>query len=235
MPTLTTPPDSFRATRDSLRALACYVIAPFRKARMGRIGLRPTGDGFGTPAFDDGTRVIVRGDRLLVEPERSTPITTLRAAAAFVGVDLSDDPGVGRDIPPFTPHADLAVDASASLALGAWYRFGQRQLDRLDGADLADDVSDMQLWPEHFDLAVTVDLAAGATTIGFSPGDAYEPEPYVYVGPHDREGLAGSYWNAPFGAILTHTQLRSTRDADDLAAAFIENGLHLLQARPIAR
>ena len=57
-------PSTFDETRKGLWTLACYVIAPERKARTGRIGLRPTGDGFGTPPFEDGSRVVVRGDRL---------------------------------------------------------------------------------------------------------------------------------------------------------------------------
>jgi hypothetical protein len=86
-------PPGFGASCEALRALACYAIAPARKARTGRIGLRPTGDGFGTPLFDDGTRILVRGDRLVLEPERDTAITTLNDAAEFLQIALSPDPG----------------------------------------------------------------------------------------------------------------------------------------------
>src|SRR5207342_1209321 len=68
-------PATFGETREGLRTLACYVIAPERKARTGRIGLRPTGDGFGTPPFEDGSRVLVRGDRLARQPGDTVPIT----------------------------------------------------------------------------------------------------------------------------------------------------------------
>ena len=54
-------PPTFTATRNGLHRLACFVISPARKARTGRIGLRATGDGFGTPPFDDGSRIAVRG------------------------------------------------------------------------------------------------------------------------------------------------------------------------------
>lgn len=55
-------PESFPTTRDALRTLACYVIAPARKAIDGRIGLRPTDDRFGTPVLPDGSRIVVRVD-----------------------------------------------------------------------------------------------------------------------------------------------------------------------------
>ena len=66
-------PATFDETRKGLWALACYVISPERKARTGRIGLRPTGDGFGTPPFEDGSRVVVHGDRLPATPAGLCP------------------------------------------------------------------------------------------------------------------------------------------------------------------
>src|SRR5687767_199093 len=131
-------PRLFASTRESLRALACYAIAPARKARTGRIGLVPTGDGFATPPFDDGTQVAVRGAQLVWSPaEGGVSITTLRAAAECLGVELSPDPGVGHDLPPFDPDAPLDVDAESSFSLGRWYAYGQSVLDRFDaGATL---------------------------------------------------------------------------------------------------
>ena len=48
--------------------------------------------------------------------------------------------------------------------------------------------------------------------LGASPGDAYEPEPYLYVGPWgpERPGDPG-YWNAPFGAVLRRGELAGLR------------------------
>jgi len=222
----------FAETREGLRTLACYVVAPERKARTGRIGLRPTGDGFGTPPFEDGSRVVVRGDRLARDPGEAVPITTLSDAAAFLGLALSDDPGVGHDVPPFAPDADLKVDAGASAALSAWYAFGQGALQRLTGAATAGDeavaVTEAQLWPEHFDLAVTAELPGGQkVNVGFSPGDAYSTEPYLYVGPHDTAALGDPFWNAPFGAVLEYEALRREPDAAAAADAFIARGLEL--------
>jgi hypothetical protein len=231
MSTLTPPPPTFVATREALRSLACYAIAPARKARTGRIGLRPTGDGFATPPFDDGTSIVVRGDRLLAEPGVDVPITTLRAAADVLGVTLSADPGVGHDLPPFRPDEMLDVDVGASRWLGAWYGFGSRQLDRLASVLPDATLSEAQLWPEHFDLAVVVELDAVSANAGFSPGDSYSAEPYVYVSPFDRTGLTDAYWNAPFGAALSHSALRMARDREEASEAFLGLGLDLLRRR----
>jgi hypothetical protein len=222
-----TLPPAFRSTRDSLHALACYAIAPARKARTGRIGLRPTGDGFGTPPFEDGSRTVVRGDRLQVEPGDGIAITTVRAAAEFLGVALRADPGVGSDLPPFEPDALLAIDIESSIALGRWYWTGHQALAALGirvGESMAA-ISEAQLWPEHFDLAVTADLSSGRKiNVGFSAGDSFEPDPYVYVGPHDMTGVEGDYWNAPFGAYERYEALASD-DQTASALAFIEAGI----------
>ena len=213
-------PPTFATTRDGLHRLACYVIAPAGKARTGRIVMRPTGDGFGTPPVDDGPRIAVRGAELVVG-DRAAPITTLRDAAAVVGIELSPDPGVGADLPPYEPDAALAVDAAASLALGAWYAFGDAALDRvaLDGAAIGAAL----LWPEHFDIAVVVTLPGGAgVTLGFSPGDSFSSAPYAYVGPHDRTALDDPFWNAPFGALRSAADLAGDEAAVD---AFLADGL----------
>lgn len=225
-------PPSFGPTREALRALACYVISPFRKARTGRIGLRPTGDGFGTPTVEDPPHLCVQGSRLVLDSGQAHPITTLRAAAAAVGVELSPDPGVGSDLPPFEPDAELGVDAGASYHLGAWYRFGQEVLDGLEPGS-GGSVTEAQLWPEHFDLAVIVTRPGGGkANVGFSPGDGFHADPYVYVGPHDTAGLAGPYWNAPFGAYLGYGELSAASDPHATAAAFVAEGLGLVGAGP---
>lgn len=225
-PALPPLPATFVPTRESLRALACYVIAPARKQRTGRIGLRSVGDGIGTPPFDDGSRLVLSGDRLAWEPGASIRVSSVRAAAEFVGVGLSEDPGVGHDLPPFAPDQELAVDLDASLALGAWYAFAQRVLDTLPAGFLAGTITEAQLWPEHFDLAVTISPDSGENVnVGFSPGDGFEAEPYVYVGPHSMEGRTDAYWNAPFGAYLPYASLTSGGAPEAVAMAFILDGL----------
>jgi len=223
-------PAAYVTTRDVLHMLACYVVAPARKARTGRIGLRPTGDGFGTPPFDDGSRIVVRGDGLAVVPGAEIVITTLRAGAEFLGVELTSDPGVGSDLPPFQPDRDLDVDSDASLALGQWYSMGQSVLDQLPAllGERAATISEAQLWPEHFDLALVVEMAGGKkVNVGFSPGDTYVYEPYVYVGPQEFERPDGGYWNARFGAYLTYSGMNERDQAAD-ALDFVDRGFALL-------
>ena len=210
-------PDTFLQAREALRSLACYVIAPARKASTGRIGLRPTGDGFGTPPFDDGTRIVVRGDRIVREPDLDIPITTLRAAAEVLGVALSPDPGVGHDLPPFEPDDPLAVDAESSNALGRWYAYGARVLGELREQLVAagrGTASEIQLWPEHFDLAFDWGADdANRLGLGASPGDTYQADPYVYASPWVKEAITEDhFWNAPFGAVVPYTDLLSTAD-----------------------
>jgi hypothetical protein len=227
---LTAPPPNLVATREGLRALACYAIAPARKARTGRIGLRPVDGGIGTPPFEDGTRIAVRGDRL-VTADDDVRITTVRAAAELLGVGLSPDPGVGHDLPPYAPDTDLDVDADTSQWLGAWYQFAAAALERLSAGRAEGTVSEAQLWPEHFDLAVVVEIGGDRVNVGFSAGDRAHAQPYVYVGPHDLSGLDGDYWNAPFGATRTHADLRAAPDAAELTERFIAEGLHRVAAR----
>ena len=223
-------PPAYAATRESLRALACFALSPARKARTGRIGLRAHGGGIATPPFDDGTRIALRGVDLEAPTGEVVRVTTVAAAARFLGIEPSSDPGVGHDLPPFEPDADLQIDAEASLALGSWYRFAQQALDRL-GETLAagTELSEAQLWPEHFDLAAVVAMPVSSeqVNVGFSPGDSFHAEPYVYVGPHDLTGLDRSdpYWNAPFGAVLRYGELRQAAEAQAEALRFIAQGL----------
>ena len=228
-------PPTFAQTRDALRALACYVISPARRARTGRIGLRAYEGGIATPPFDDGTRIWLRGDELRSSTGAVARVTTVAAAGAFLGIQPSPDPGVGKDLPAFDPDASLDIDAEASLILGGWYAFAQRTLDRL-AAGLAEGnaVSEAQLWPEHFDLAVVVSLAASGAdqkvNVGFSPGDTFHRDPYGYVGPHEVAGLDrdGGYWNAPFGAVVGYATLAQAPDPEHAASGFINEGLSRL-------
>jgi hypothetical protein len=168
----------------------------------------------------------VRGDRLFGRDGATIRLTTLCAAAHFAGIELSPDPGVGRDLPPYTPDVPLRVQPAASIALGAWYAFGQSVFDELLDRELRRRVTP-QIWPEHFDLAITLDLADRTNvTIGFSPGDAFQKEPYVYVSPQDPSRVTGTFWNAPFGARLDYRDLASG-DPRREALDFIEAGLSL--------
>lgn len=55
----------------------------------------------------------------------------------------------------------------------------------------------------------------GDDNYGLSPGDAFLPVPYAYVGPAGPQ--EGEFWNAPFGAAVPLTALGS---ADGVLAFF---------------
>jgi hypothetical protein len=65
--------------------------------------------------------------------------------------------------------------------------------------------------------------------VGGSPGDTHIPEPYLYVGPRSaaRPGDP-DFWNAPFGAALTLSDLDGAADPSGSALAFLQRGIALL-------
>jgi hypothetical protein len=205
-------PSSFGPTRVAVHTLAEHVLCAARYATVGRIGLTPVGDGISTPEFD-GRVVGLRGVELVdagTGGERRLPITTLRAAGEFFGVT----PGVP---PLWTPTTngdldavlDIAPDGAATLAV--WFALVSTSLATVHPA------ASQTLWPEHFDLAITVDGA----TYGGSPGDATHLGPYLYVTPPGDPVPDGDrrFWNEPFGASLTHDRIT---DAPAAVAFFTE-------------
>jgi hypothetical protein len=233
-------PPTYGTTRDAVHAVACYVLGPARKAAVGRIGLTPTSGGLGTPPFGPADRVLridatdVGADLVVDEggrEEARAALTTVRATAEIAGVALSADPGVGRDLPPFAPDEPLVVDPEAARALAAWYAFGAEVLDRLRTALAGTGTtSERQMWPEHFDLALDHTFDGGVrANVGCSPGDSFDADPYVYVGPWDRAELTGDDWNAPFGAYLPYAELLAADDPVAAALTFVEDRLHRLR------
>ncbi len=211
-------PPSFAATREALHAVACYAIAPARKAATGRIGLRPVHGGFGTPPLPDGSVIRVRDDRVqrIPGPSVDVAITTVRAACEALGVDPVADPGVGKDLPPFVPDAPLVVDLDAAAALTAWYAFVDDVLASAH-AQLPPTMSEPQLWPEHFDHAADWGPDGDhRINLGGSPGDSYSAEPYLYAGPWNRDLLASdpAFWNAPFGRTIGYAELVAVDDPE---------------------
>lgn len=227
-------PAGLVTTRQSLTALAFYAIAPTRHAAEGRIGMVWTKGCCGTPSIVDGRRVRIEGGCLVDETERGSRlarITTLGAAGEFLGVTPGPAPGVEfHDAPP-QPDLDetLTVDEEAVGFLGAWFGFGDVVLHRLHAAAGAPDDTSVQLWPEHFDMAIELgDGDAGTrASYGVSPGDDAESDPYIYVAPWTPQ--QGEFWSAPFGgAALTLSALREAPDPVAAALAFFEEGRRIL-------
>src|SRR5258707_14030730 len=95
-------PEGFTETRDALRRLAVYVLSPARKAVEGRIGLRSTAGGFGTPFFGAGEQLRVEGTSLVRQrgqAAESAGITSLAAAAACTGIIRAEEPGGASCLP----------------------------------------------------------------------------------------------------------------------------------------
>ena len=229
-------PNGFASNRDRLHRVAVHILARRRAAVSGKFGLRASPGGLATPAFGDGSEVLrVAGDRLVREiagRATFTPMSTLAELAGAAGVDLAGEFSVGHATPPLgDPDERLALDEGATVVLGEWYLFGWRVLDTVIGElGPAAEPSVIQLWPEHFDAGV--DVAAGSgrrTNLGASPGDGFQADPYLYVGPwgDERPGPAG-YWNAPFGAVLPYAELEAAADPVAAACAFLREGIHRL-------
>lgn len=211
-------------TRDALHAVAEQVLAPVRYARTHRIGLRVTPKGFGTPPFRDleGERQLLVRDTSLVDRidgnERTVAITTLRAAAEFVGVSPGVPDQVYEQVTHPDPDAPLDIDAGSAQELAAWFALADEALHQFVAVTASTDAEELQLWPEHFDLATTI----GRVNYGASPGDAAHDEPYLYVGPWDE--VSGAFWNESFGASLA-----ASRVADVAAAVhFLVEGFDLI-------
>lgn len=228
------PPSSLAATRTSLTALAFSILAPARQEANGKIGLRWTKGGFGTPFFGHDRQVRVEGDHLVVQEGaavRAEPITTLRAAGMLAEVDPHAPTGIEfHDAPaPVDPDAPLEVDPGAVAFLDAWFGFSTLVLERLRHEAGSPDDARVQLWPEHFDPALELGDADAGTraSFGASPGDASSPLPYLYVSPWTPQ--AGDFWAAPFGgAALGLDELRQASDPVEAALAFLRRGRQLL-------
>jgi hypothetical protein len=228
MTTLGPVPASYAATRDALHRLAVYVVSPWREARTSRIGLRAVPGGFGTPMTGaDDERLRVGPDGLSIDGPRPVAhaVTTLRAAARALDVTL--DPGRSErfDVPPIGDvDADLAVDPASVAFLGSWFALGDALLQQICAeAPPLEEPSEIQLWPEHFDIATEIGAGPARTGYGASPGDAAHPLPYLYAVPWTAPPGGDVFWNEPHfrGRSLGYTELRDASDPHVRAAEFL--------------
>lgn len=233
-------PPGLAMTRQSFHMLAEHVLAPARFAANGKIGLRWTRGGFGTPFFGDDRQVRVDGTELVVvegDSERRAPLTTLGAAAEFVGVTLGEGTGVYEPTTSARPETVLQVDPEAAAFISDAFGFAASVLEQLRADARPDEqVSRVQLWPEHFDMAVELgNEAAGArATYGMSLGDAEHGVPYLYVSPWQPQ-QHDPFWADPAfgGASLRYGAIYSARKARDVALRFFREGRQRL-ARAIS-
>jgi hypothetical protein len=196
-------PGALTATRRSLHGVAELILAGPQYRRSGTIRLRVTDGGFGTTA---GPEVRVAGDRLIAG-DRIVTLNghTYAEAATSAGLETSTLDDVYGDGPGIKADESLNVDAVAAQRLCSVFAVGHAAL-----GEIARDIEPV-LWPEHFDLGISVD----EVNFGVSPGDAANPAPYAYVSPWTTR--QGAFWNAPFGAVLP---LDGALDADAITNFF---------------
>ena len=218
------------ATRLSLHRLAAYVIAPARYRKTERFGLRATNGGFGTPYFGEQRRIRVAGLELVDElagEERVTPITSLNAAADFLGEPVDTETAAEHDSPAAGDRdEDLDIDIECSNYLGRWFDMAFEALNAVREDDASVDASEPQLWPGHFDPAIEIGDENHRGSYGASPGDDGIAEPYVYLGIWWPDRLSvdtdDPFWNAPSfnGAILKASDFPADVDPVEVAAKF---------------
>lgn len=174
------------ATRRALHGVAELVLAGPQYRAAGSIRLRVIPGGFATVV---GPRLRVEEDHLVAGDAR-VPMTGRSYAelAAEPGVEVGAPAGLYSDGSGVDPDEPIAIDPAAARTIITAFVEGDRAM-----RELAPGI-DPVLWPEHFDIGISVD----AVNYGVSPGDSYLQEPYAYIGPHQPR--SGTFWNAPFGA-----------------------------------
>ncbi len=222
------------ATCGALHVIAAHVLGRRRFGASGHFGLRASPRGVATPAFGPEPEVLRLAGPVLVREvgneARSLALegATLAQLADFAGADLASEYSAGAGMPPpGPPDEPFHVDGGQLDALYAWFDLGWRVLDSVISEPASGPGwSTVQLWPEHFDVGTSRGSGAGrGCNLGFSPGDAFSDEPYVYVGPWGAERPGEpDYWNAPFGAVLR----RSAAVDAATCAGFLRHGLALL-------
>jgi len=232
---LETVPAGYASSRADFHKLAYSVVAAARHQSNGKFGLRFTAGGFGTPFFGNDRQVRMVANVLVdqqADQVRTHHPTSLNDAATFLGVEVSTVASEG-DVPELGDR-DRTLDLSTETGefLGNWYGFAVSVLEELRAETPSDaNPSRVQLWPGHFDPAVEIgDQDRGhRASIGASPGDHNEDEPYLYVGPWGAVP-DNDYWNAEgfTGAVLSYADLIAADDQRAAALAFYRKGIALL-------
>jgi hypothetical protein len=199
-------PDRFVPCREVLHGYAESTLKPAREAANGKIGLRYTRGGFGTPFFGDDEQLRIEGAELV----------------RVEGGDEASREAIG------------GVSAEAVAALADWYGLVASVLEELRaqaGPEL--EASRVQLWPEHFDVSTELGSEAAGARAGYggSPGDDDHDEPYLYVVPWTAEP-DGELWGAKgfVGAELRYADLLAADDQRATALDFFTARLRALTA-----
>jgi hypothetical protein len=188
-------------TLQSLHGVAELILAGTQRRANRSIKLAITDAGFATGELPRppwrlavrGTDLVV-GDDVLVLPLHGT----FADLAANAGVACAPPADAYPPASGCHPSDRMHIDHTAAMA----------------AAHAPANTPEPILWPEHFDVGITLD----DVNYGVSPGDDSIPEAYAYVGPHTAR--KGKFWNQPFGAARPMTEF-----ADGAAVlAFFEEG-----------
>jgi hypothetical protein len=225
---------AYDTTRRSLHQLAFYVLAPARHAVNGKIGLRYTHGGFGSPFFGASEQVRFENGNLVRQTDavESRPVSTLADAVELFHIHYRKVwfEGFGDYLPPVDVNDRLTIDEASAGAIADWFGFGASVLEQVRRTPAAVGVSRVQLWPEHFDLAIEMGSANSRASYGASPGDDDHPEPYLYVSATGSIDRADRFWNdsAFNGASLSYAKLLAAEDQRAVALAFFDRGYRTL-------
>jgi hypothetical protein len=230
-------PPGYAEARVALHRLAVYVISPARQRANGKMALRWTLGGIGTPFFGDDEQVRVAGTDLVRQRGLrawAEPITSLEKAAAFVLEGPPDGAWAETlDVPTLDPaDRELPVDVDSAHFLAAWYGFAWSVLEELRADADSVEPSRVQLWPEHFDAAFDCLSDERRATFGASPGDTSSSAPYLYVVSPRVSAIAGDLWNSTSfpGAVLPFGDLSGAPDQRATALEFFRSRRSALRA-----
>ncbi len=242
-----TLPADWTNQRDTAQRLATHVLGQARFRHDHLFDLVPLPGGFGTPPVGpQRERVRIAGGSLFIERivgddvrhlTATTDVVTIAGntiagLCAAIGFEPDPDFWVGGDTPALgDPDEPIQLDSTTTSVLGDWYLLGQRAIDDAVASipDAAASVG--RVWPEHFDYGTDLDAKPGVRcNLGAAAGDAFNQQPYLYVGPWDdaRPGPA-EYWTAPFGAVLTFAELDIAESPLGRATEFMLHGLSYLR------
>jgi hypothetical protein len=198
-------PERLATGRRGWHAVAELLLAGPQHRRTGTIRLRVAPGGFATTKEPDlrvdGHHLVAGGRRI---PLDGASLAELGQAA---GIDAGAPQGLYRDGSGAGLDEVVRVEPAVATHLANCLALGDKALRVLPGAQQP------VLWPEHFDLAITLD----EVNYGISLGDSWLGEPYAYIGPWKLP--RGDFWNAPFGAGRA---LRDLPDLDAVSAFFAQ-------------
>lgn len=230
-------PDGFETTRQALHQIAFFAVSPKRHTETGKLGLRYTYQGFGTPFFGDNEQVRVEGATLVHQQNgevSATSPTDLADACEFLGIPYREEwfEDFHDPLTPAGARATLDIDVGAADAIGDWFGFATLVLERARRTPGAAEVTRVQLWPEHFDSAFEMGSyeRGHRASYGASAGDDSHPGPYLYVAAWGDIDRGDPFWNDRSfnGASLSYDELLDSEDQIETALDFLARGYERL-------